>query len=229
MDLAGFQKTISVSFNNEALLKEALTHRSYLNEDTTWSPQHNERLEFLGDAVLELITTDYLFKTYPQYDEGRLTSVRAALVNYQNLASVARNINLEGVLKMSKGEAKDIGRAREVILANACEALLGAMYLDNGYDTTKEFVTKHVLCDAESVIENNLDKDAKSSFQELAQERFKVTPRYDVIEEYGPDHKKVFRVGVFLDTKEIAQGEGLSKQDAEIEAAKKALHALKTS
>jgi len=229
MDLAGFQKTIDVTFNDEVLLKEALTHRSYLNEDTTWSPQHNERLEFLGDAVLELITTDYLFRTYPQYDEGRLTSVRAALVNYQNLASVARTISLEGALKMSKGEAKDIGRAREVILANACEALLGAMYLDGGYDITKEFVTKHVLCDAESVIANNLDKDAKSSLQELAQERFKVTPHYDVIEEYGPDHKKVFRVGVFLDTKEVAQGEGLSKQDAEIEAAKKALHALKTS
>jgi ribonuclease-3 len=223
------QKQLGINFKNTDLLNEALTHRSYINENPSWRLPHNERLEFLGDAVLELIVTDYLYRSYPSYDEGRLTSIRAALVNYQALSKVARSLGMEEHLLMSKGEARDVGKAREVILANACEAVLGAIYLDKGYEAAQNFVHKNVLAGVEEIIKKNLDKDAKSLFQEIAQEQFKVTPVYKVLDEFGPDHQKTFVVGVFLNDNKIAEGSGLSKQEAELEAARKGLHVFKTS
>lgn len=222
-----FENLIGISFKNKNLLKEAFTHRSYLNENQSWGIAHNERLEFLGDAVLELVVTENLFIEYPQHDEGLLTSVRAALVNYQTLSRLAKEIGMERYILMSKGEAKDNGRARDVILANAFEALLGAIYLDSGYHQSSDFIKKYVLSLTKEIFEKNLFKDAKSLFQEIAQEKFKITPTYNVVDEYGPDHNKIFKVGVFLDNKKISEGEGYSKQEAETEAAKKALHAFK--
>jgi ribonuclease-3 len=226
-DLVELQKRIGVSFQNENFLKEACTHRSYLNENTSWPIPHNERLEFLGDAVLELVITEKLFKKYPHEDEGRLTSIRAALVNYVSLASSARDILLDDYLYMSKGEEKDTGRAREVILANAFEALIGAIYLDQGYEVVARFIDVYVFSHTQEVIDKQLFKDAKSLFQEQAQEKFKITPAYQVLEERGPDHKKEFVVGVFLKEKKIAEGKGYAKQEAEIDAAKNALENLK--
>lgn len=225
-DLEELQKRISTTFHNENLLKEACTHRSYLNENTLWSFPHNERLEFLGDAVLELVITEKLFKAYPHEDEGKLTSVRAALVNYVSLASSARDMLLGDYLYMSKGEEKDTGRAREVILANAFEALIGAIYLDQGYDAAARFIDEYVYAHVQEVLDKQLFKDAKSFFQEQAQEKFKITPVYQVLEERGPDHKKEFVVGVFLKEKKVAEGKGYSKQEAEIDAARNALEAI---
>lgn len=228
-DTSNLQEKIGVHFNNVNLLNEALTHRSYINENPSWNLPHNERLEFLGDAVLELIATDYLYSTYSSYDEGRLTSIRAALVNYQALSKIAHSLGIEDFLLMSKGEARDTGKAREVILANACEALIGAIYLDKGYGAVQDFVYKNVFVGVEDIVKMNLDKDAKSRFQEVAQERFKITPLYKVLDEYGPDHHKTFVVGVFLNENKVAEGSGLSKQEAELEAARKGLHVFKTS
>jgi len=228
-NVSTLEKQLGINFDNTNLLNEALTHRSYINENPSWNLPHNERLEFLGDAVLELVVTDYLYQTYELYDEGRLTSIRAALVNYQALARIARSLSVEEYLLMSKGEARDVGKAREVILANVFEAILGAIYLDKGYEMAKIFVHKNVLAGVEEIVKKNLDKDAKSLFQEIAQERFKVTPVYKVLEEYGPDHQKTFVVGVFLNDNKIAEGSGLSKQEAELEAARKGLHVFKTS
>ncbi len=225
-DTSGIEQTIGVSFHRKDILIEALTHRSYLNENPSWELPHNERLEFLGDAVLELVVTENLYATYPLLDEGKLTNVRAALVNYVSLSKVARAIKLEDALLMSRGEAKDTGRARDVILANACEALLGALYLDHGYEAAATFIKKHILILADDIVVNQSFKDAKSYFQELAQEKHKVTPTYKVLEATGPDHNKTFVVGVFLKDKKIAEGKGYSKQEAETEAAKNGLQAM---
>jgi len=224
-----FQEKVGINFKNQNLLKEALTHRSYINENPSWDVPHNERLEFLGDAVLELIITENLFEKYPQYDEGTLTSVRAALVNYVSLSKIAREIGLGDYIFMSKGEAKDTGKAREVILANAIEAFLGAVYLDQKYEITSEFIKKTIFIYADEIIEKSLYRDSKSLFQEIVQDRFKVTPSYQVIEESGPEHKKIFKVGVFVKSNKIADGEGYSKQEAEVEAAKNALYVFKAS
>jgi ribonuclease-3 len=224
-----FQNESGLQFRSLDLLKEALTHRSYLNENPSWNLPHNERLEFLGDAVLELVVTEHLFKQYPDLDEGKLTSIRASLVNYVALAKSARAINMENYLLMSKGEAKDTGRAREVILANAFEALLGALYLDAGYEASSAFISKYVLIGIDEIISSDSYKDAKSYFQEQAQEKFRVTPVYKVLDESGPDHRKVFHVGVFLREKLVAEGRGYSKQEAEIDAATNGLYVFKTS
>lgn len=217
---------IGHTFKNPDLLKEALTHRSYLNENPSWRYPHNERLEFLGDAVLELAVTEHLYARYPSESEGRLTTLRASLVNYQRLAEVARAIGLLGEVLLSKGEAKDTGRGREVILANACEALVGALYLDSGYEAAKRFVTENVLSRLEEVIKKGLERDPKSVLQETLQEEQKLTPAYAVLRESGPDHKKVFTVGVYAGEKLLAEGQGLSKQDAELDAARRALATL---
>ena len=230
MDLEVLEKKIDADFENKDLLKEALTHRSYLNENPGWGIPHNERLEFLGDAVLELAVTENLFGRFPDYAEGQLTSIRAALVNYQMIAQVARNIDLEKHILISRGEAKDTGRAREVILANAVEALIGAVYLDKGYETARKFIEKFVIeVNLETVIRNHLYKDPKSQLQEIIQEKMKLTPTYKVLEEWGPDHKKIFRSGVYFDAKLIAEGEGYSKQEAEVEAAREALKKVVSS
>jgi len=221
-----FEKKINYNFKNQNLLKEALTHRSYINENPDWGVSHNERLEFLGDAVLELAVTEILFLKYPDMPEGELTSIRAALVNYQMLAEVAKTIDLEEAVLLSKGETKDTGRAREVILANALEALLGALYLDGGYETTKNFVSETVLFQLSKVMSEKLYKDPKSYLQEITQEKMKLTPMYEILSEEGPDHAKVFEAGVYFGKKLIAVGNGFSKQEAEVEAAKRALETL---
>ncbi len=218
-----FEKKIGVSFLNKDLLKEALTHRSYLNENPEWPVSHNERLEYLGDAVLELATTEHLFSAYPDRQEGELTSLRAALVNYQMLGKVAREISLEHFLFLSKGESKDAGKAREVILANAMEALIGAIYLDQGYESARAFIEKFVIAYLQDIIDQKLYRDPKSFFQEIVQEKKKVTPSYRVLREAGPDHQKTFFVGVFLGDALVAEGSGSSKQEAESAAAKAAL------
>lgn len=224
-ELSKLEKKIDIEFENKDLLKEALTHRSYINENPSWKLPHNERLEFLGDAVLELAVTENLFKEYPNSPEGELTSIRAALVNYQMLSQIARNMQLDDFILLSRGEAKEpkAGKAREVILANAFESLLGAIYLDRGYAKAEEFIKRNVLINLPEVMENQLYEDPKSLLQEIIQEKSKVTPNYKILSERGPDHAKIFRVGVYFDERLIAEGEGSSKQEAEIEAAKNAL------
>lgn len=218
-----FEKTIGVRFKNENLLRQALTHRSYLNENPSRGARHNERLEFLGDAVLELIITEYLYKEYPEGTEGEMTSLRAALVNANMLSGVAKEISIENFLLLSRGEAKDNGRARQYILANAFEALIGAIYLDQGYEATVLFLKKNLFPKLKEVIEKKLWIDAKSLFQEKAQEILGITPTYRVLSESGPDHAKRFVVGVYLDEKIIAEAEGDSKQEAEENSARKGL------
>lgn len=227
MDISFLEKTIDFVFKNKNLLKEAITHRSYLNENPSWSVPHNERLEFLGDAVLELAVTKNLFNVYPDEPEGQLTSIRAALVNYQMLAQVARSIGLENHILLSRGEAKDVGRAREIILANAMESLIGAIYLDKDYESAEKFIVRFLIRPhLKTIVENGLYKDPKSRLQEIVQEKLKITPHYEVLEEWGPDHKKIFKTGVFFGDKLAAEGEGYSKQDAEVEAARNALKGL---
>ncbi|MDP3956576.1 MAG: ribonuclease III [bacterium] len=220
------ESSIGFVFKNKDLLKEALTHRSYLNENPQWAYSNNERLEFLGDAVLELAVTEELFQKFPGYQEGQLTLLRAALVNYQFLAKAAEEFRLQDYLYLSRGEAKDSSRAREVILANGIEALIGAIYLDQGFETIKIFVEKFVLSKADEVLRSGDYKDAKSLFQEMMQEKKKVTPTYKVLDEFGPDHKKTFVVGVFVGTEKNAEGRGLSKQEAELDAARNALESI---
>lgn len=223
-NLARLEQKLGIKFKNIDLLKEAITHRSYLNENPSWGVSHNERLEFLGDAVLELAVTENLFNQFPQYPEGQLTSLRAALVNYQIMAEVAKNLGFDEFILLSRGEAKDIGRARKVILANAMEAVIGAVYLDAGYQEAKRIIEKFIVNpNLNKVIENGLYKDPKSHLQEIVQEKMKLTPTYQMLEEWGPDHKKIFKMGVYFGDKLVAEGEGYSKQEAEIEAAKNAL------
>jgi len=224
MDLSALEKKLGTAFKNQDILTEALTHRSYLNEYPTWPLPHNERLEYLGDAVLELVVSEELFKKFPKEPEGPLTVFRAALVNYQILARVAEDVGLQNFILMSRGERKDTGRAREVILANAIEAVIGAMYLDQGIEKVRPFIKKFVIKNLDEVLKTKSYKDAKSELQELAQEKMKVTPTYNVLGESGPAHRRLFRMGVYFGEKLMAEGEGPSKQEAEIDAAK---HALK--
>lgn len=217
-------KKIGVKFDNLELLRQAVTHRSYLNENRDLAIEHNERLEFLGDAVLELIITEHLYNNYKN-PEGELTSWRSALVNGEMLAIVSQEIGVEKYLLMSRGESKDKGRARQYLLANALEAIIGATYLDQGYDTTKEFVLKNVAVKLKEILDKKLYLDPKSFFQEKAQENNKVTPSYRVMKEWGPDHDKHFVVGVYLADELVAEGEGNSKQEAQREAARLGLEA----
>jgi ribonuclease-3 len=218
------EKSLGLEFKNRDLLIEAFCHRSYLNEHPDFYLPHNERLEFLGDAVLELIVTEYLYKKYPEKNEGELTNWRAALVNAKILGDLARELGFNDFLLLSKGEEKETGKARLYILANTFEALIGAIYLDQGYEVAKNFVEKNLIeRKLPEIIEKGLFKDPKTRFQEEAQERVKITPTYKVLEEWGPDHAKHFVVGVFLGNELVAKGEGTSKQEAEEEAAKNAL------
>lgn len=224
-----FEERSGVAFKNASLLETALTHRSYLNEARASARaigaqrSHNERLEFLGDAVLELAVTDYLYRVYPDSDEGTLTSYRAALVNAVMLGGIAEGLGINELLLLSKGESRDTGRARQTILANAFEAVVGALYLDQGYDVAYGFIEKHVLSHVEVVVKSGAWRDAKSEFQELAQAKYGLTPKYDTVSAEGPDHDKRFVISVSVGDVSIAEGEGKSKQEAETEAAKKAL------
>ncbi len=218
-DFQTFTKKLGFSFNNINLLIEALTHRSYLNEHREYTGSHNERLEFLGDAVLELAATDFLFKKFPAKPEGELTSYRAALVNTVSLAESAQSLGINDYLLLSKGEAKDTGRARDVILADAFEAIIGAIYLDSGFASAEAFIAKNLYNKIDDVIAKRSYQDAKSRFQEIAQEKRGTTPSYETLSGIGPDHNKRFTVGVFIGNEEIARGEGQSKQEAEQSAA----------
>jgi ribonuclease-3 len=218
-----FEKKIKVVFKDKSLLQQAFTHRSYINENPGMSFSHNERLEFLGDAVLELIVTDFLYKKYPTYAEGELTALRSALVNAIIISEVALKIGMNDYLLLSKGEAKDNGKARQYILANTYEALVGAMYLDQGYEITNKFITKNLLPKTEEIVNKKLWRDAKSLVQEKAQEFVSVTPAYKVLHESGPDHDKHFTVGIYFGPDLIAEGKGKSKQEAEQKAAEAAL------
>ncbi|MEK7180354.1 MAG: ribonuclease III, partial [Patescibacteria group bacterium] len=215
IDLSNFETKVGVTFNDKGLLKQAFIHRSFLNEHRDLPLQHNERLEFLGDAVLELIVTLYLFETYPEKPEGELTAYRAALVNANTLSQVGGAIGINEFLLLSKGESKDVGRARQFIVANAVEAVIGAIYLDQGYENTKKFVLENIIPLIDPIIKSGALIDAKSLFQERAQEKESVTPSYKILRESGPDHDKHFVVGVHLGEKLIASGEGSSKQNAE--------------
>ena len=214
-DYAAFAAHIGVAFKDITLLREAFTHRSYLNEHRGTGLKHNERFEFLGDAVLELVMTEYLFAKYPEEPEGRLTAYRSALVNTNSISDAATEWGMNDYLLLSKGEAKDIGRARQYILANTFEAVIGAIFLDRGYDTAKEFIGKSLFKRLDAIVENRSWQDAKSRFQEEAQERTGITPNYVVLKETGPDHDKLFEVGVYIGSEMVAKGAGASKQDAE--------------
>jgi len=225
MDFDHLATNLGVKFNNPQILKEALTHRSYLNEFKNKNLQSNERLEFLGDAVLELIVTDFLYKKYPNYTEGELTALRSALVNAVIISDIASKIGMNDYLLLSKGESKDTGKARQYILANTYEAYVGAIYLDQGFDVVNEFVTKSLLHHTEKIVSEKLWRDAKSLVQEKAQEHVGVTPVYKVLHESGPDHDKRFTVGILFGSDLIAEGKGNSKQEAEQKAAENALKA----
>jgi len=223
IQFSDFEKKIKVIFKDKNLLKQAFTHRSYINENGAASHSHNERLEFLGDAVLELIVTDFLYKKYPQYTEGELTAMRSALVNAIIISEIAADIGMNDFLLLSKGEAKDNGKARQYILANTYEALVGAMYLDQGYEVVEKFITKTLLPKTDEIANKKLWRDAKSLVQEKAQEFVSVTPAYKVLHQSGPDHDKHFTVGIYFGGVLIAEGKGQSKQEAEQSAALAAL------
>ncbi len=222
-DLSPLEKALGVTFQNVDTLRQALVHRSYLNEHTSFALDHNERLEFLGDAVLELVVTEYLYLTFPN-PEGEMTNWRAALVNGQQLARVAKQLGLEDYLYMSRGERRDVdSKARRYILANAMEAVIGSVYLDRGWDVVKEFVMRVILSKLDEILEKKLYIDPKSRFQEAAQEHAGITPTYKVLSEEGPDHAKTFTVGVYLEKEKVADGTGMSKQEAQVDAAERAL------
>jgi len=221
--LGDFESKIGITFDDKALLKRAFTHRSYINENKESDLRHNERLEFLGDAVLELVVTHFLFEEYPDKTEGQMTAFRAALVNTTMLSEVGQELDINDLLLLSKGESKDTGRARQYILANTMEAIIGAIYLDKGYEVARDFILKYITPRIEKVLEERTWIDAKSLFQEKAQENEGVTPSYKTLKEEGPDHDKHFTVGVFLGHRQVGEGRGNSKQEAEQDAARNAL------
>jgi ribonuclease III len=222
-NLQEFEKIIEHTFADPLLLKQAFVHRSYLNENPSCEVGHNERLEFLGDAVIELVVTKYLYTNYPDEPEGIMTNWRAALVNAVMLATVARDLHFEQYLFLSRGESEDKGKARQYILANAFEAVVGALYLDAGYDAAKVFLEKHLLSNLKRILDEKSWIDPKSRFQEAAQEKLGITPSYRVLKEVGPDHARQFTIGVYIGKELIAEGEGSSKQEAQVAAAERAI------
>ena len=223
MTLSEFENKIGITFTKKELLEQAFIHRSFINENPRSGLAHNERLEFLGDAVLELVVTEFLYAKYTDQNEGDLTAYRSALVNAVTLGQLADELSFNDLMKLSKGEAKDVSRARSSILADAYEALVGAMYLDQGYEVVKGFISKTLLVKTEDIIKQGLYKDAKSYVQEKSQDINGVTPSYKVISEEGPDHDKIFKIGIYFGEELIAEGEGKSKQEAETNAARNAL------
>jgi ribonuclease-3 len=215
-------KKIGINFKNKDLLEQVLVHKSFLNENRESKLENNERLEFLGDAVLELIVTRYLYQHFDN-PEGELTNLRSALVKGKTLANLAKKFDIGKLLYLSKGEDKGGGRENELLLANAFEALIGAIYLDQGYSTARIFIEKHLISHLPEIIEKNLHIDPKSHIQELAQDEIGITPTYEVLEESGPDHARHFKIGIFLGDKKIGGGEGASKQSAQTAAAEDAL------
>lgn len=223
MDLSELEKRLGVTFGNRDYLRTALVHRSYLNENPGFDLPSNERMEFLGDAVLELIVSEHLYHTYPDSPEGELTNFRSSLVNTVSLAEVSGRLGAGEFLFLSRGEEGSGGRQNQYILANTFEALLGAIYLDQGFEAASTFVHTHLMGKLAEIIEKQLYKDAKSTLQELSQEEISITPVYKVLSEEGPDHNKTFTVGVYAGSKQLARGAGKSKQLAEQQAAANAL------
>ncbi len=218
-DIKGFAKELGIPFKADGHLEQAVVHRSYLNEHPGFALSHNERLEFLGDAVLELVVTEYLYNNYDN-EEGELTTWRSALVNGESLSDVATELGVEQYLYLSRGEEKDANsKARRTILADAMEAVIGSVYVDFGWDASKEFILRTVVSKLDEIIEKRLYLDPKSRFQEAAQSRMATTPSYKVLEESGPDHQKQFKIGVYLGRDLVAEGFGTSKQEAQISAA----------
>ena len=217
------EEKLDLNFNNKDLLVQAFCHKSYLNEHPEFSLGQNERLEFLGDAVLELVVTEHLFKNYPDNPEGDLTDWRAALVNTKSLAKISKKLKLGKYLLLSNGEKRERGKAKQYMLADTFEALIGAIYMDGGYGEVKQFIQNYLLVELPKIISLELFKDPKSELQEVAQEKEGITPTYEIVDEEGPDHEKRFRMGVFLEEEKLAEGEGGSKKEAEEKAAQKAL------
>lgn len=220
-NLKDLQKKIGVTFKDEGLLNTAFVHRSYINEHKSVK-SHNERLEFLGDAVLELVVTEHLYNNYDN-PEGDLTNWRSALVKTESISEAASKLGFEDYLKMSRGERASSGRSRQLILANSFEAVVGAIYLDQGYEVAKKFISENIIEKLNKIIEQKLYIDPKSLFQELAQDHEGLTPRYEVISETGPDHDKIFEIAVKVGNKVWGKGKGASKQLAQQEAAKVAV------
>ncbi len=217
-------QSLSCEFKELNLLKQALVHRSYINEHGDLPYGHNERLEFLGDAVLEIIVTEHLYHQFPETPEGQLTNWRASLVNSKMLYQVASELGIEKYLQLSKGESKDKNKkSRQFILADAVEAIIGAIYLDQGYFKAQEFVKRNILTKFKDILENQSYLDPKSRFQEKAQEIKGITPHYEILKEKGPDHDKIFTVGLYLEEEMISSGQGSSKQEAQVAAAAQAL------
>jgi len=227
-DFNKVKEILKTDISDENLFKIAFTHRSYLNEHPEYKNESNERLEFLGDAVLQLLSSEYLYKKYKKSPEGDLTNFRSSVVCTPSIASEARRLNYGSMLLLSNGEEATGGREREYILANTFEAVLGALYTEKGLDVCREFVERELLYKVEDVINKEEYKDAKSLFQESSQERFGFTPVYKILSSWGPDHEKIFKVGVYIDKDLWGEGEGKSKQKAEQDAAVKALEKIHT-
>jgi len=228
MDFNELEKTleITISKENKDLFVRAFTHRSYLNEIKESKIRSNERLEFLGDAVLQFLSSEYLFKKYNEREEGDLTAFRASIVNTNSLAQESSRLNYGKFLLLSKGEEQTGGRERPYILANTFESVIGAIYLSTDIGTVRNFLNKNLFYKIDTIVQKGEYRDKKSLFQEKAQELKGVTPVYKVVKEWGPDHDKKFEVGVYLDKDCIATGKGRSKQKAESDAAKKALNII---
>ncbi len=223
IDFKLFEKKTNIFFNDKKLLEQAFIHRSYINENSGSSLSHNERLEFLGDAVLELVVTDHLYNKYPDHDEGDLTAFRSSLVNSITIGDAALSLGMNEYLLLSRGEAKDLGKARGYILANTYEAYVGAVYLDQGYEVARDFIAETLFSKLDDIVAKKLWRDSKSLVQEKAQEYLSVTPSYKVLHENGPDHDKQFTIGIFFGEILVSEGKGKSKQEAEQDAAHKAL------
>lgn len=220
---SAFEQKLNIEFQNKSLLQQAFIHRSYINEHKGTDLEHNERLEFLGDAVLELVVTDFLFEKYPDVAEGRLTAYRSALVRTESISAAARAMGMNDLLMLSKGESRDEGKARDYILANTFESFVGAVYLDRGYDAARSIIKDALFDTIEEIIAEGSWRDAKSYVQEKAQEIYAETPRYELVSSEGPDHDKNFVMAIYFGDKEIAEGAGNSKQKAQQDAAQKAI------
>lgn len=219
-NLEKLQKRLGVVFKNTDLLKQAMVHRSYLNEHPDFPLGHNERLEFLGDAVLEIVVTEFLYLNFVATSEGELTNWRASLVNAKMLYEIAVELEVESCLYLSKGESRDKNKkSRQFILANSIEAIIGAIYLDQGVGAAQKFILKNVVSKLDDILKNQSYLDPKSRFQEKSQEEKGITPHYQILDEVGPDHAKIFTVGLYLGEELISTGKGSSKQEAQVEAA----------
>ena len=223
VDVKPYQKfakeKLGFDFNDISLLVTALTHRSYVNEHRSAETHHNERLEYLGDAVLELVSSDFLYRRYNE-SEGIMTALRSALVRTESIGAAGFELGYEPLVRLSKGEKQGSKRAHEVIMADCFEAVIGAIYLDQGYDAAKKFIDEHILCKIDKIIEEGTWRDPKSYVQELSQKMDGATPVYRTLREEGPDHDKHFVVGMYINGELFSSGEGHSKQDAQTEAAK---------